>query len=93
MGLDNHRMMTAASLTHALLTDVLAVDVKQACGIIGIVGRRYGRQFVHGLTRAFVGSGLLTPHRQHGVAARPTADLSGGLHRIRGFDTPVPGRE
>lgn len=42
-------------LTHALLTDVLAVDVKQASGIIGIVGRRYGRQFVHGLTRAFVG--------------------------------------
>lgn len=43
-------------LTHALLTDVLAVDVKQASGIIGIVGRRYGREFVHGLTRAFVGN-------------------------------------
>lgn len=42
-------------LTHVLLTDVLAVDLKQARGIIGIVGRRYGRQFVQGLTRAFCG--------------------------------------
>lgn len=42
-------------LTHVLLTDVLAVDLKQASGVIGIIGRRYGRQFVQGLTRAFVG--------------------------------------
>lgn len=42
-------------LTHVLLTDVLAVDLKQASGVIGLVGRKYGRQFVQGLTRAFVG--------------------------------------
>lgn len=42
-------------LTHVLLTDVLAVDLKQASGVIGLIGRKYGRQFVQGLTRAFVG--------------------------------------
>ncbi len=45
-------------LTHVLLTDVLAVDLKQASGAIGLVGRRYGRQFVQGLTRAFVGKSI-----------------------------------
>lgn len=43
-------------LTHVLLNDVLAVDLKQASGIIGLIGRRYGREFVQGLTRAFVGT-------------------------------------
>jgi len=45
-------------LTHVLLTDVLAVDLKQASGAIGLVGRQFGRQFVQGLTRAFVGKSI-----------------------------------
>lgn len=45
-------------LTHVLLNDVLAVDLKQASGVIGLIGRRYGREFVQGLTRAFVGTSI-----------------------------------
>ncbi len=38
-----------------LLDDVMVVDVGEARGLLGIVGRRYGRSLLHGLTRAFVG--------------------------------------
>ena len=39
----------------ALLDDVLAMDLENASGLLGIVGRRNGRQLLHGLARNFVG--------------------------------------
>lgn len=40
---------------HALLDDVLPTDLRKASGVLGLVARVQGREFVHGLSRAFVG--------------------------------------
>ncbi len=38
-----------------LLDDVMVADLRLAKGALGVVGRRNGRELMHGLTRAFVG--------------------------------------
>lgn len=39
----------------SLLDDVLAVDLKRASGVLGIVGKHRGHALLHGLARDFVG--------------------------------------
>ncbi|MFN8126808.1 MAG: oxygenase MpaB family protein [Candidatus Nanopelagicales bacterium] len=41
--------------TAALLDGVFAVDVASADGALGLIGRRWGRELMHGLSRRFVG--------------------------------------
>lgn len=39
----------------ALFDDVLAVDMKKANGLLGVIGQHWGRDLLHGLARDFVG--------------------------------------
>lgn len=41
-----------------LLDDVFAADVADADGPLGLVGTRWGRELMHGLSRCFVGDGI-----------------------------------